>query len=462
MRKTAVVTTLFVVALFALPLGAAATGGGSDAESAAATCPLPTGSGAYVVDISTERLLAWDSAKSSAGPAAFSLPAGSYDVYLTSYDDHSNKTHQSQLEEQWYLQGLAAGSVVFTTDATPDLPETTDLQSFMVGTITTTQAIDQVLATHAAYPDQFEPHSVAPLCAGFYPTGTAPIPAPYCPFPPSSTVVSISTELLLAWDAARSMAGPVDFSLPAGTWDVWAVSYDNHSDKSHQVQLQEKWYLEGRSGTSVVFTTPSTPDLPESVDQATFFLGSVGVPSAINNVKAVHTAYPADEPHSVAPLCVAFYPQGTTPTTTGPGDGSTTTTTKPGDTGPTDGSTTTTTKPGGTGPGDGSTTTSTTTTTTTKPGDGTTTTTGGDGGTTATTGGTGVSDSGATGTTVGAGLEGNTSQTLQQLPLTGIELETAFTAIVALMFGVGLVRRARDWQSRLDRRAARVWRRPLH
>ncbi len=64
-------------------------------------------------------------------------------------------------------------------------------------------------------------------------------------------------------------------------------------------------------------------------------------------------------------------------------------------------------------------------------------------------------------TSVSAGLEGNTAQSLQQLPLTGIELEVAFAAIVALMFGVLLLRRARDWQSRLNRRAARMWRRPV-
>jgi hypothetical protein len=66
-----------------------------------------------------------------------------------------------------------------------------------------------------------------------------------------------------------------------------------------------------------------------------------------------------------------------------------------------------------------------------------------------------------TDTSVAAGLEGSTAQSLQQLPLTGIELETAFVAIVAVMFGIGLLRRSRVWQSRLDRRAARVWRRPL-
>ena len=66
----------------------------------------------------------------------------------------------------------------------------------------------------------------------------------------------------------------------------------------------------------------------------------------------------------------------------------------------------------------------------------------------------------ATETSVAAGVEGTDAQSLQQLPLTGIELETAFVAIVVLMFGVGLVRRARDWQSRLERRNGRVWRRP--
>ncbi|MBT8165963.1 MAG: hypothetical protein HKO63_11025 [Acidimicrobiia bacterium] len=66
-----------------------------------------------------------------------------------------------------------------------------------------------------------------------------------------------------------------------------------------------------------------------------------------------------------------------------------------------------------------------------------------------------------TDTSVAAGLEGSTAQSLQQLPLTGIELETAFVAIVVLMFGIGLLRRARFWQARLDRRAARLWRLPL-
>jgi hypothetical protein len=424
MRKFAMVTTLMVIALFAVPIGAIATGGTQN-NATAATCPLPSGPGAYVVDISDQLMLAWDAGRSTAGPVPLALPAGSWDVHLVSYDDHSNKTHQTQLEERWFLQGWLGDSIVFTSPATADLPENTDVRDYFVGSLTTSQAIDKVLAVHAAYPSD-EPHSVAPLCAAFYPTGTSPVTPVACPLPAGPGVVTISTELMLAWDAATAMAGPVAFSLPAGTWDVQLVSYDNHSAKTHQAQKMEQWYLEGSLNGAVVFQTPATGDLPEDVDYAAFGVGSITTSSAIDQVKAFHFAYPSTEPHSVAPLCASFLPAGTAP------DGGTT---------PGDGN-------GGTTPGDGN--------GGTTPGDGNGGTTPGGG-----TGDTGTSDGNVTGTTVAAGLEGNTSQTLQQLPLTGIELETAFAAIVALMFGVVLLRRARMWQARLDRRAARVWRRQL-
>jgi len=445
MRKIAVVTTLLVIALFAVPLAAAATGSGN--SDVTATCPLPDAPGSYVVDISDQLMLAWDADKSTAGPVSLALPAGSWDVYLTSYDDHSNKTHQSQLKEQWDLQGWSGETVVFTTATTPDLPESSDIEAFFVGSLITTRAIDSVLAVHAAYPSD-EPHSVAPLCAGFYPTGTAPIAPVACPLPAGPGVVTISTELMLAWDTASAMAGPVAFSLAAGTWDVYLVSYDNHSAKTHQAQKQEQWYLEGWLDGAVVFTSAATADLPEDTDYATFFVGSVTADTAVNQVKAFHAAYPSDEPHSVAPLCAAFLAPGTTPDSTTPTNG----TTPGGSTTPTNGTTPggSTTPTNGTTPG-GSTT----------PGGGTSDTTTGGGGTSASTGDTGEKDSNVTETSVLAGLEGNTAQSLQQLPLTGIELETVFAAIVALMLGVLMLRRARLWQARLDRRAARVWRLPI-
>ncbi|MBT8216000.1 MAG: hypothetical protein HKN74_10775 [Acidimicrobiia bacterium] len=482
MRKLAVVLPLLVLGFFAIPFGAGATGTGNSQTTP--DCPLPLAAGAFVVDISTSQLLAWETARATAGPVPFTLPAGNWDVYLTSYDPHSTKTHQMQLEEQWYLVGGNSGGAVFATPPTPDLPESTDLQSWMVGSITTTAAIDHVIAAHYAYPDAFEPHSVVPLCAGFYPSGTAPTGAAACPFPPGPNVVIISSELMLANDAARSTAGPVAFTLAAGTWDAYLVSYDAHSAKPDQVQTDERWYLQGLSGGSPVFATGATQDLPENLDLAIYAIPGVSVPAPIDQVKAIHTAFPDDEPHSVAPLCAAFVPaggeppgggtSGTTVTTGGGTTGSTTATT-----GGTRGSTTVTTGGGGTS-GTSVTTGSTTATTGGGGTSGTTATTAGGttGSTTATTAGgttggssattagtTGGGSAGSTSTTGGTEVKGITAgteaQSLQQLPLTGVELETAFLAIVALMCGVVLVRRARDWQSRLDRRAARVWRRPL-
>lgn len=262
-----------------------------------------------------------------------------------------------------------------------------------------------------------------------------------CPFPAGPNVVSISSELMLAWDDADSaMAGPVAFSLGAGDWEIFLASYDNHSAKSDQAQLDERWYLEGWAGSSLIFTSLATDDLPEDRDMEVFFAGAVTTTEPIDAIKAVHAAFPDDGPQSVAPWCAAFFPEGAT-TSSG---------TTPADTTP---NAITGTTPN-TAPAATTGTTSNTATADSTQGGATSSVS------TSSVGGPERSD-GVTGeTSVAAGLEGNTAQSLQQLPLTGIEIETAFAAIVALMFGVVLLRRARDWQSRLKRRAARVWRRP--
>jgi hypothetical protein len=190
MRKWSVATTLVVVAFFAIP----ATAGAAGSEAAAPTapqCPTQSSTGVTVVSISTELMLAWDSAKASAGPVPVSLAPGSYEVSVYSWDAHSAKTHQAQTKEQWYLELWGAGTTpVMVLAATPDLPEDVDLAGYHMGTLTITQPVTAVRAVHAAYPDEFEPHSVAPLCAVFTaPAGTAtptepgvePPPGPQAP-----------------------------------------------------------------------------------------------------------------------------------------------------------------------------------------------------------------------------------------------------------------------------------------
>lgn len=59
----------------------------------------------------------------------------------------------------------------------------------------------------------------------------------------------------------------------------------------------------------------------------------------------------------------------------------------------------------------------------------------------------------------GAG-DGNTADTLVQLPFTGSEPEVTLVALAALLLGFWLVQRSGNWQLRLARRRARWWRRP--
>ncbi|MEE9227896.1 MAG: hypothetical protein V3U47_02890 [Acidimicrobiia bacterium] len=249
-------------------------------------------------------------------------------------------------------------------------------------------------------------------------SGAAAPTAPQCPTQSSTgvTVVSISTELMLAWDSAKASAGPVPVSLAPGSYEVSVYSWDAHSTKTHQAQTKEQWYLElWGAGTTPVMVSAATPDLPEDVDLAGYHMGTLTITQPVTAVRAVHAAYPDEfEPHSVAPLCAVF-----TATATNGSEGG-------GDTG---------------GEGDTNGTTGGST--------------GGEAETNGTTGGTtGGSDAVAV-------LGDSASQSLQQLPLTGIALEAGFAALLALLGGILLLKRSQSWQSRLERRNARVWRRPV-
>lgn len=65
-----------------------------------------------------------------------------------------------------------------------------------------------------------------------------------------------------------------------------------------------------------------------------------------------------------------------------------------------------------------------------------------------------------TGTEVAGAGDGNTADTLVQLPITGPESEVAALALLVLLAGVWLVRWSGVWQVRLVRLSERSWRRP--
>jgi hypothetical protein len=64
------------------------------------------------------------------------------------------------------------------------------------------------------------------------------------------------------------------------------------------------------------------------------------------------------------------------------------------------------------------------------------------------------------GTEVAAAGDGETADTLVELPFTGAEPEVTLVALLILVMGVWLVQRSGTWQLRLARQQARWWRRP--
>ncbi len=110
-----------------------------------------------------------DRAAATAGPGVAVVPAGTYNVVLAAWDRHG-PSHETQLNEQWVLRGLdAAGEVVFTSGATPDIP---DDQSLVIATVDTDVEISgfvQAAAYHPAYRNTESPNSVWPLCASLVP-----------------------------------------------------------------------------------------------------------------------------------------------------------------------------------------------------------------------------------------------------------------------------------------------------
>ncbi len=111
--------------------------------------------------------LTWSSQTPTKG-GVDTVPAGRYKVVLASYDNHQ-PDDATQLNEQWLLQGLVDGAVVFASGATPDIADDATLVIATVNADVEVPAFSQLRAMHAFYPNGDSPNSVYPLCASFVP-----------------------------------------------------------------------------------------------------------------------------------------------------------------------------------------------------------------------------------------------------------------------------------------------------
>ena len=154
-------------------------------------CPAAP-AGAIVVDLTgSGKLFSWASVTLATGQrVSVNVPAGTYDIRLTSFDPHvdaEGDVQETQLYEQYLVRGYNGGSVVWTSGAIADLPDTENLLTQTVGVAVTVPALDAVEPFHSAYPDKSSPNSIEPVCIAFIPVTTTTT------VPPTTTTVPETT-----------------------------------------------------------------------------------------------------------------------------------------------------------------------------------------------------------------------------------------------------------------------------
>lgn len=145
---------------------------GGNEQYANVQCPLSKDEYPTVVNFNRSGIKADSiSAASQNGPMPLSLPAGNYEIALSSFDTHSTLPQPEQLLEQWFLTLIdSSGATIGTTQAIGDLPDGTNVLTQVVETnFSVTTPISSVLAVHSAYPATGNSEDILPVCAGFKP-----------------------------------------------------------------------------------------------------------------------------------------------------------------------------------------------------------------------------------------------------------------------------------------------------
>lgn len=103
-------------------------------------------------------------------------------------------------------------------------------------------------------------------------------------------------------DGVSTSSGPYPISLPAGTYDVTLVSYDDHlSGAYHGPQPAEQWFVELDSG----WVSAPSADIPDSQEWATTIHGAQMIPAS-SAITVRHLG--VGNVNSVEVVCVGFTP----------------------------------------------------------------------------------------------------------------------------------------------------------
>jgi len=122
------------------------------------------------------------------------------------------------------------------------------------------------------------------------------------------TVVMFPNKLIQNY---QLQSGPVAMNIPAGAYEVRAVSQDGYNGRSGVSQLKEQWYaILSDSGNNDIITTSASSDLDDSLDYVIndeIVENNLVVPTDAAFVTAYHIKEdPMVSPNSVYPVCAVF------------------------------------------------------------------------------------------------------------------------------------------------------------
>lgn len=124
-------------------------------------------------------------------------------------------------------------------------------------------------------------------------------------------VASFQDGVLTTRFQSRNSLGPVPVDIPAGTYNITLVSFDDHIERPNEVaQKQESWFLQAQNGQgNTIFESNSISDLPEDQNILEELVQeNVEITRDITQLLAKHLldVGESEEAESVTPVCVAF------------------------------------------------------------------------------------------------------------------------------------------------------------
>ena len=191
----------------------------------AATVPRPTGnqcaSNEFSVAFDDTVVLLDNSTQASAGPFSVNVPAGTYDIIVSTWNGFTDIPDQTM--EQWFFETDSGYTSPLTSDSSPALLQNQEFQNQTIGATTS------VTLFHKA-PGMDSVNSVHPLCIGFRsvaaPVTTTTTEAPVVTTTTEAPVVTTTTEapvvtttteapVVTTTTEAPAVAGPTTTAAPA-------------------------------------------------------------------------------------------------------------------------------------------------------------------------------------------------------------------------------------------------------